>query len=89
MLSYVDARLLGKRAAHAKLNASSQGGKAMKPFTTATLVILALVAIVHALRLLLGWSVTVDGADVPQWLSVVALAVTAGLAVGLWSETRV
>jgi hypothetical protein len=85
----VDARLLGKRAAHAKLNASSQGGKAMKPFTTATLVILALVAIVHALRLLLGWSVTVDGADVPQWLSVVALVVTAGLAVGLWSETRV
>lgn len=28
----------------------------MKPFTTATLVILALVAIGHALRLLLGWS---------------------------------
>jgi len=88
VLSYVDVRLLGKRAAHAKLNASSQGGKAMKPFTTATLVILALVAIVHALRLLVGWSV-IDGADVPQWLSVVALVVTAGLAVGLWSETRV
>ena len=30
----------------------------MKPFTTATLVILVLVAIVHALRLLLGWSVS-------------------------------
>jgi hypothetical protein len=38
----------------------------MKPFTTATLVILALVAIVHALRLLLGWSVTVDDADIPM-----------------------
>jgi hypothetical protein len=61
----------------------------MKPFTTATLVILALVAIGHALRLLLGWSVTVDGADVPMWPSVVALVVTAGLAVGLWRETRV
>ena len=85
----MDARLLGKRAVPAKLSASSQGGKAMKPFTTATLVILALVAMVHALRLLLGWSVTVDGADVPMWPSVVALVVTAGLAVGLWRETRV
>jgi hypothetical protein len=61
----------------------------MKPFTTATLVILALVAIVHALRLLLGWSVTVDGADSPMWASVVGFVIAAGLAVGLWRETRV
>jgi hypothetical protein len=61
----------------------------MKPFTTATLVILALVAIMHAVRLLLGWSVTVDGADIPMWASVVGLAIAAALAVGLWRETRV
>lgn len=61
----------------------------MKPFTTATPVILALVAIVHALRLLLGWSVTVDGSAIPMWVSVVALVITVGLAVGLWHETRV
>ena len=61
----------------------------MKPFTIATLVILALVAIVHALRLVLGWSVTVNGSDIPMWVSIVALVITVGLAVGLWRETRV
>jgi hypothetical protein len=61
----------------------------MKPFTTATLIILALVAIVHALRVLLGWSVTVNGSDIPMWVSVVAFLVAAGLAVGLWRETRI
>jgi hypothetical protein len=61
----------------------------MKPFTAATLVILALVAIVHVLRLLFGWSVTINGTDIPMWVSVVAFVITAGLAVGLWWETRV
>lgn len=61
----------------------------MKPFTIATLVILALVGIVHALRLALGWSVTVDGSDIPMWVSVVALVITVGLAVGHWRETSV
>jgi hypothetical protein len=61
----------------------------VKPFTTATLIILALVALVHALRLVMGWSVTVDGSDVPMWVSPVALVVFAGLAVGLWREMRV
>jgi hypothetical protein len=60
----------------------------MKPFTAATLVILALVAIVHVLRLLLGWSVTINGTDIPMWVSAVAFVITAGLAVGLWRETR-
>jgi hypothetical protein len=60
----------------------------MKPFTTATLVILALVAIVHVLRLLLGWSVTINGTDIPMWVSAVAFVITTGLAVGLWRETR-
>jgi uncharacterized membrane protein len=61
----------------------------MKPFTAATLVILALVAIVHVLRLLLGWSVTINGTDILMWVSAVAFVITAGLAVGLWRETRV
>jgi hypothetical protein len=60
----------------------------MKPFTTATLVILALVAIVHVVRLLLGWSVTVDGTDIPIWASVVGFVIAAGLVAGLWRETR-
>lgn len=58
----------------------------MKPFTTTTLIVLALVAIVHVLRLGLGWTVTIDGAEIPMWASAVGLVIAAGLAVGLWRE---
>ena len=59
----------------------------MKPFATGTVAILALVAIVHLVRLLAGWSVSVNGIDIPMWVSVVALAVAGGLALGLWRES--
>ena len=57
-----------------------------KPFTTITVVILAVVALLHALRLLFDWSVTVEGTAVRGWVSVVGLIVSAGLAVGTWRE---
>ena len=59
----------------------------MKPFVTATVAILALVTIVHVVRLLAGWSVSVNGIDIPMWVSVIALVVAAGLAFGLWRES--
>ena len=49
-----------------------------KPFTTITVVILAVVALLHALRLLFAWSVTVEGTAVPGWVSIVGLVVVAG-----------
>ena len=60
-----------------------------KPFTTITVVILAVVALLHALRLLFDWSVTVEGTAVPGWVSVVGLIVSAGLAVRTWREKYV
>jgi hypothetical protein len=59
----------------------------MKPFATATVAILALVAIVHLLRLLADWSVSVNGIDIPMWASVIALVLAGGLALGLWRES--
>jgi hypothetical protein len=59
----------------------------MKPFATATAIILALVAIVHVVRLLVGWSVSVNGIDIPMWASVIAVVVAGGLAAGLWKES--
>ena len=59
----------------------------MKPFVTATVAILALVTIVHVVRLLAGWSVSVKGIDVPMWVSVIAAVVAGGLATGLWRES--
>ena len=57
-----------------------------KPFTTITVVVLAVVALLHALRLLFAWSVIVEGTAVPGWVSIVGLIAAAGLAVGTWRE---
>jgi hypothetical protein len=60
----------------------------MKPVTMITVLFLAMVAAAHLLRLLLGVEVTVGGTLVPLWVSVIACVVPAGLAVGLWRESR-
>jgi hypothetical protein len=60
----------------------------MKPFATATVAILALVAIVHLLRLLADWSVSVNGIDIPMWVSVIALVLAGGLALAVLGCSR-
>jgi hypothetical protein len=46
-----------------------EGNIMKKPFTTVTVVVLAVVAIAHALRLIFGLSLSVPlgGAEVPMW----------------------
>lgn len=60
----------------------------MKPFTTIAVVVFALVAVVHLIRLFTGWEVIVNGFVVPVWASLVGLIVAGGLAVMLWREAR-
>ena len=60
----------------------------MKPFTTLAAFIFALMAAVHLYRLVRPFDVVVGGTPVPQWASLVALLVTAGLAVMLWRGAR-
>ena len=57
-----------------------------KPFTIAAVVIFAIVALMHVLRLLLGWDATIAGTEIPTWVSVAALVIAGGLAIGLWRE---
>ena len=40
-----------------------------KPFTLAAIAIFVIVALMHLLRLLFGWSVTIAGIDVRIWAS--------------------
>jgi hypothetical protein len=54
-------------------------------FTTVTVVVLALIALAHALRIMLAWKVAIAGTH-PMWVSIVALIVAAGLAAGTWHE---
>ena len=59
-----------------------------KPFTTVAVVLFALMALAHLLRLLFGWEVTVNSMVVPKWASGPGLLITAWLALMLWREAR-
>ena len=50
----------------------------MKPFTTLAVIIFALVALVHLIRLISGFEVVVGGTMVPQWVSFPGLIIPAG-----------
>ena len=58
----------------------------MKPFTTVAVVLLALIAIVHLLRLFAGWEVTVVGLAIPVWWSALGVLIAGGLALMVWRE---
>ncbi len=60
----------------------------MKPAKTITVIFLLLVSIIHLIRLILQWKVTVNAAEVPMWMSGVACVVTAALAVWLLRENK-
>jgi hypothetical protein len=60
----------------------------MKPASMITVLFLAMVAVAHLLRLVLGVEVIAGGFIIPLWVSVIACVVPAGLAVGLWRENR-
>ena len=60
----------------------------MKPFTTIAVVIFAVIAIAHLLRLFEGWEVTVVGFVIPVWWSGLGLVIAGGLALMVWRESR-
>ena len=60
----------------------------MKPFSVIAAVVFALVALAQLLRLVLGWSVVVNGISIPLWASAIACLVAAGLTVMMWREAR-
>jgi len=59
-----------------------------KPVTFLAILVFAIVAILHLLRIIFGWEATLNGLAVPMWPSIVALVVAGGLAAGLWWESR-
>ena len=50
-----------------------------KTFATIVAVIFALVALLHLLRLVMGWSILIDSWTAPMWVSWVGLVVAGGL----------
>ena len=60
----------------------------MKPFSSIAAVVFGLVALMQLLRLVLGWSIVINGFSIPLWASAVACLVAAGLAVMVWREAH-
>lgn len=60
----------------------------MKPFTTIAVVLLSLISLLHLLRFVLSWEVTVNGMGIAVWPSGIAFVITAALAAMLWRESR-
>jgi hypothetical protein len=60
----------------------------MKPGTTVATIVLALIAVIHLLRVVLGVPVTVGVTAVPMWASVVGMFIAGALAFLLWRESR-
>ncbi len=58
----------------------------MQPATTATMILLLVVALAHAARLVSQATVTIAGATVPMWISVLGVVLAPVLALGLWRE---
>jgi hypothetical protein len=60
----------------------------MKPFTTIAVAVFTLIAIVHLIRLFVGWEVIVTGFVIPVWWSALGLVIAGGLALMVWREAR-
>ena len=61
----------------------------MKPFTLLAVVVFTLVSLAQLLRVVLDWTVVINGITIPPWVSLVAFAVAGLLAVMVWREHRV
>ena len=59
-----------------------------RPFTIISILFLGLVSVLQLARVLLGWEVSINGAVIPLWASVVACVVTGGLSVMTWRESH-
>ncbi len=60
----------------------------MKPFTTLAIVVFTIVAVLHLLRIFMGWEFVVGGTVIPMWASYLGLIIAGGLAFLLWRESR-
>jgi hypothetical protein len=60
----------------------------MKPATLVATIFICVVAVLHLVRNFLQVEVTVNGAMVPMWMSIIAFLFTGGLAIMMWRENR-
>jgi len=60
----------------------------MKTGTLLAIVLFVLVALAHALRLIVGAEVIIENWQLPVWTSVTGVIVPVGIAILLWKESK-
>ncbi|WP_065750074.1 hypothetical protein [Bradyrhizobium paxllaeri] len=60
----------------------------MRTFCTLAAAIFALIALLQLIRIVMGWSVALNGVDVPFWPSWIAVVVAAALSLVGFRATR-
>jgi len=51
-----------------------------RTYNIVTATLFLIIAVLHLLRVILGWPARIDGLDIPLWASWLAILVTGGLA---------
>ena len=59
-----------------------------KPASFLAAMLLAVIALAHLARWVLGWPVQIDGFAVPSWWSAPPVLILGALAAALWRERR-
>jgi hypothetical protein len=60
----------------------------MKPFETFGSFLFGLIAVAHLVRVIFGWSVSVEAVAIPVWPSAVIFVFVGALAILMWIEAR-
>jgi uncharacterized membrane protein YkvI len=60
----------------------------MKTFTKISSLLLGIVALIHLLRLITHFQVSVFNTEVPLWLNAAGVLIASVLSLGLWKESR-
>ncbi|HKR06235.1 MAG TPA: hypothetical protein VJY62_16485 [Bacteroidia bacterium] len=60
----------------------------MKTFTKISSLLLGIVALIHLLRLITHFQLSIFNAEVPLWLNVAGVLIASALSLGLWKESK-
>jgi hypothetical protein len=60
----------------------------IKPLPAVAMTLFTLVAVMHLIRMILGWEVIVDGVTIPMWVSIFGFAIPGTLAFMFWREAQ-
>lgn len=60
----------------------------MNPFSKIASILMAVIALIHLLRLIVHWKVSIHEYEVPLWASILGIIIGMTLSIGLWKESN-